>query len=89
MFSSITALDRRAWSSMSGGFRANAMREFLMHLFWRIRLTRFLIADQGPTAVEYAVMLALLVLVCIGLISSLGELVKPGFQNVIDRRGFG
>jgi pilus assembly protein Flp/PilA len=32
----------------------------------------FLEAEDGPTAVEYAVMVALIVLVCIGAITTLG-----------------
>ena len=31
---------------------------------------RFLISEDGPTAVEYAVMLALIVMVCLGAIRS-------------------
>ena len=33
---------------------------------------RFLKSEDGPTAVEYAVMLALIVVVCIAAITSLG-----------------
>jgi Flp pilus assembly pilin Flp len=36
------------------------------------RLKNFLRDEQGPTAVEYAVMLSLLVVACITAISSLG-----------------
>ncbi|HEV3078787.1 MAG TPA: Flp family type IVb pilin, partial [Gemmataceae bacterium] len=32
----------------------------------------FLKAEDGPTAVEYAVMLALIIVVCIGAITTLG-----------------
>ena len=32
----------------------------------------FLISEDGPTAVEYAVMLALIVVVCIGSVRSIG-----------------
>jgi pilus assembly protein Flp/PilA len=35
-------------------------------------LLRFLRRDDGPTAVEYAVMLALILVMCIGAISSVG-----------------
>jgi pilus assembly protein Flp/PilA len=35
-------------------------------------LRRFLHADDGPTAVEYAVMLALIVVVCVATIGTLG-----------------
>jgi pilus assembly protein Flp/PilA len=33
----------------------------------------FLAADDGPTAVEYGGMLALVIVVCIGLVSTLGS----------------
>jgi pilus assembly protein Flp/PilA len=33
---------------------------------------RFLADEDGPTAVEYAVMLALIIVVCIGAITTLG-----------------
>jgi pilus assembly protein Flp/PilA len=33
---------------------------------------RFLASDDGPTAVEYAVMLAMIIMVCVGAIQVLG-----------------
>ncbi len=36
-------------------------------------LTDFLREEDGPTAVEYAVMLALLLLVCIGSVAMVGQ----------------
>jgi len=39
-------------------------------------------AEDGPTAVEYAVMLALIVVVCIAAITALGSNAKSTFQNV-------
>ena len=38
----------------------------------RRRFLRFLRDEEGPTAVEYAVMLALIIVVCIGAITTLG-----------------
>ena len=35
-------------------------------------LKRFLVSEDGPTAVEYAVMLALIVIVCLTAIRSIG-----------------
>jgi len=43
---------------------------------------RFLSDDSGPTAVEYAVMLALIVVVCIAAITTLGNNAKNTFNNV-------
>jgi pilus assembly protein Flp/PilA len=49
---------------------------------WYARLKRFLQAEDGPTAVEYAVMLALIIVVCIGAITTLGTNAKGVFNNV-------
>jgi pilus assembly protein Flp/PilA len=43
---------------------------------------RFLKSEDGPTAVEYAVMLALIVVVCITAITSLGGAANQTFSNV-------
>jgi pilus assembly protein Flp/PilA len=45
---------------------------------------RFMKNEDGPTAVEYAVMLALIIVVCITAISSLGGSAKDKFQSVGD-----
>jgi pilus assembly protein Flp/PilA len=42
----------------------------------------FLKAEDGPTAVEYAVMLALIVVVCIAAITSLGANANSTFSFV-------
>jgi pilus assembly protein Flp/PilA len=42
----------------------------------------FLKNEDGPTAVEYAVMLALIIVVCIGAISTLGSNVNNTFNYV-------
>ena len=36
-------------------------------------IRRFLVAEDGPTAVEYAVMLALIVVVCLAAIGTIGN----------------
>ena len=46
------------------------------------RAVQFLKAEDGPTAVEYAVMLALIIVVCIGAITTLGNNANGTFQNV-------
>ena len=43
---------------------------------------RFLKEENGPTAVEYAVMLALIIVVCIAGVTSLGTNVNSTFANV-------
>jgi pilus assembly protein Flp/PilA len=56
---------------------------------WRIAMKsfalnakRFLIAEDGPTAVEYAVMLALIVIVCLTAIRSIGTNANATFETV-------
>jgi len=51
-----------------------------MRTFELIR--HFLQAEDGPTAVEYAVMLALIVVVCITAITALGSNANKVFSNV-------
>jgi pilus assembly protein Flp/PilA len=46
------------------------------------RVRRFLVSEDGPTAVEYAVMLALIVVVCVGIIKSLGTTISGTFSSV-------
>jgi pilus assembly protein Flp/PilA len=43
---------------------------------------RFLAAEDGPTAVEYAVMLALIVVVCLLSITALGTAANKTFSTV-------
>ncbi len=42
---------------------------------------RFLVAEEGPTAVEYAVMLMLVFLVCLSAIGLLGQSASTSFEN--------
>lgn len=46
------------------------------------RLVNFFKREDGPTAVEYAVMLALIVVVCIAAISTLGSNTNETFSFV-------
>jgi pilus assembly protein Flp/PilA len=45
-------------------------------------LVSFLKAEDGPTAVEYAVMLALIIVVCIAAITSIGSAANQTFSFV-------
>ena len=47
---------------------------------WR-KAVRFLREEDGPTAVEYAVMLALIVVVCITAITTVGTKANDTFNN--------
>jgi pilus assembly protein Flp/PilA len=49
---------------------------------WLDKASRFLRDEDGPTAVEYAVMLALIIVVCIVAISTLGSNAEGTFANV-------
>jgi pilus assembly protein Flp/PilA len=42
----------------------------------------FLRREDGPTAVEYAVMLALIIVVCIAAITALGSAANQTFTSV-------
>jgi pilus assembly protein Flp/PilA len=42
----------------------------------------FVKAEDGPTAVEYAVMLALIIVVCIGAVTTLGTNASSTFSSV-------
>ena len=44
-------------------------------------LKQFLVSEDGPTAVEYAVMLALIVIVCLTAIQAIGTNASSTFQS--------
>ena len=46
------------------------------------RVQRFLTNEDGPTAVEYAVMLSLILVACITIVTTLGGKVSGVFNNV-------
>ncbi len=50
-------------------------------------LKRFLASPDGPSAVEYAVMLALIVAVCLVAITSVGTSASTTFSNVASSLG--
>ena len=45
-------------------------------------LKRFLVSEDGPTAVEYAVMLALIIVVCLTAIQAVGTQANNKFNQV-------
>ena len=47
-----------------------------------LKVQRFLASEDGPTAVEYAVMLALIVIVCLTAIRSIGTNANLTFESV-------
>jgi len=46
------------------------------------KIQRFLKSEDGPTAVEYAVMLALIIVVCLTAIQAIGTNANATFQSV-------
>jgi pilus assembly protein Flp/PilA len=50
-------------------------------------VTEFLVKEDGPTAVEYAVMLALIIVVCIAAITTLGKNANATFTTVGNQIG--
>ena len=47
-----------------------------------LKARRFLVSEDGPTAVEYAVMLALIIVVCLTAIQAIGTNANATFQSV-------
>ena len=46
------------------------------------RAKRFFKSEEGPTATEYSVMLALIIIVCLGAITGIGTTVDTVFTNI-------
>jgi Flp pilus assembly pilin Flp len=44
---------------------------------------------RGTTSVEYAILLALIILICFTAIATIGNPTLNGFQQVIEKGGFG
>jgi pilus assembly protein Flp/PilA len=57
-------------------------RGFVMLSRFQQVAVQFLQAEDGPTAVEYAVMLALIIVVCLGAITTLGQNANSTFTGV-------
>ena len=56
--------------------RARPMHKFL------VCARQFLASEDGPTAVEYAVMLALIIVVCLTAVQAIGTNANATFQSV-------
>jgi len=46
------------------------------------KVQKFMKSEDGPTAVEYAIMLALIVIVCLTAIQAVGTAANSAFQDV-------
>jgi pilus assembly protein Flp/PilA len=61
--------------------KGNPMQKFFKSV------VNFVKAEDGPTAVEYAVMLALIIVVCITAITTLGTKANATFNTVSNQLG--
>ena len=52
-----------------------------------LSVKRFIVSEDGPTAVEYAVMLALIIVVCLTAIQAVGTNAKTTFNSVSAQLG--
>jgi pilus assembly protein Flp/PilA len=52
-----------------------------------LKVVDFLKREEGPTAVEYAVMLALIIVVCIAAITTLGKNANASFDTTAQTIG--
>ena len=51
------------------------------------KVQRFIESEDGPTAVEYAIMLALIVIVCITAIQNIGTQANTAFNTIATEIG--
>ena len=61
---------------MPGGARSHPLQQSILH---------FLKSEDGPAAVEYAVLLAVVMMVCIGAANTLGADVGNTFSTVASK----
>lgn len=55
--------------------------------FFNDKVRKFLKSEDGPTAVEYAVMLALIIVVCLTAIQQVGTNANTTFTSVAGQVG--
>lgn len=69
------------WPAATTNFGESTMTKLINNKFIN-KVKKFLKSEDGPTAVEYAVMLALIVIVCLTAIQSIGTNANLAFQKV-------
>jgi pilus assembly protein Flp/PilA len=69
--------------SSAGASDASALEWRIIMSSLALKLRRFLVSEDGPTAVEYAVMLSLIVVVCLAAINTIGQ----NANNVFGKAG--
>jgi pilus assembly protein Flp/PilA len=77
----LTAEIANALSLKTSSHKVNLMNSLLL------KTKKFFKSEDGPTAVEYAVMLALIVIVCLTAIRAIGTNASTTFQNVSAQLG--
>lgn len=60
----------------------NSQREGIEMEKFANNVKQFLVSEDGPTAVEYAVMLALIIVVCLAAIGTVGTATNAKFTAV-------
>jgi len=65
------------------GWRLHRAEEAMKSL--ALKMHRFLVSEDGPTAVEYAVMLALIIIVCLTAIQAIGTNANATFNSVASK----
>ena len=68
------------FNSSPAGRREDSRKTSTLKMGWK-QIRRFLVAEDGPTAVEYAVMLMLVVAVCISAVSLIGHKTQDSFAK--------
>ncbi len=61
--------------------RLNSLEIGMFTTRWCNRLKRCMAAEDGPTAVEYAVMLALIVIACVGAVKNMATATGSSFDR--------
>jgi pilus assembly protein Flp/PilA len=77
----VRAVGHYVGSSRTPAYLPNLETEMVMHKLSQ-QVARFMRSEDGPTAVEYAVMLALIIVVCIAAITTLGSNANVTFTSV-------
>jgi pilus assembly protein Flp/PilA len=73
---------RKAPAEFDSRFSLFLYQEYLEMRKFAEAIVQFVQREDGPTAVEYAVMLALIIVVCISAITTLGTKANSTFTSV-------
>ncbi len=79
---SLDGLDNGPARRFSSGFEKERQMNCVIS-----RVRHFLVSEDGPTAVEYAVMLALIVVAIVSVVGALGKSISGTFSSVSSTLG--